>query len=371
MKTITRLLIIITLTLLPAYEAIGQEEENYSIKPFQITLFPPISTNGPDYRHFVNGISVNLLWGESAGLRGVEFGGIANIEHDFMTGVQMAGVANLVHHDVKGLQFAHFANITGGAVLGGQFSGFMNISGDLTGAASAGFMNINHQVKGFQGAGFMNIANGITGVQSSGFMNIADEVKGAQLSGFMNIAGEVKGTQLGFINIADSYDAGVPLGFINIIKKGYHAFEVSGSEIWDFNFGYRMGVNRLYTQFMVGAQWDRHDSFWGFGFGLGTRFDITRYFSGSVDLMSYQLIDGGRWHNEWPNMLEQVRFTLEGRILRNLRWFIGPTFNMLIMPYEYPEPGLFTRFDPWSVYSNASGFSYMKMWPGVSGGVRF
>jgi hypothetical protein len=326
MRTFLRTISLFSIALTSFFAAGAQEEPEYIYKPIQLTLFPPLTTNGPAFRQTVNGISINAFWGESEGLRGLELGGIANIEHGFMNGVQMAGVANLVKGDVKGLQFSHFANIAGGDVLGGQFAGFLNISKD------------------------------VTGVQSSGFMNVARSVRG---------------TQMGFINIAEDYESGVPLGFINIIKNGYHAFEISGSEIWDLNFGYRLGINKFYTQFMLGAQQDRRDGFLGIGFGIGTRFSITRYFSGSADLLSYQIIDGGRPHHQWPNLLEQARFTLEGRILKSLRWFIGPTFNLLVIPYEYPEPGFLARFDSWTIYGNASGFSYVRMWPGIAGGIRF
>lgn len=341
MKKLTRPLIFIALMSTLAFPAMSQDEGGYSFMPFQLTLFPPVGTNGPDYRNCVNKISLNVLWGESAGLQGVELGWIANIEHDFVKGVQMAGVVNVVKGDVTGLQLSHFANIAMGEATGGQFSGFINI------------------------------AKVVTGCQVSGFLNIADEVTGAQASGFLNIAGNVKGTQLGFINIADNYEKGVPIGFINIVKNGYHDFEVAGSEIWNLNMGYRMGVDRLFTQFMIGSRWDRHDNFWGFGIGIGTRFGITRYFKGSLDISTYQIIEQGHLYAQHPNLLEQVRFTVDGKIFGHLKWFIGPTFNMLFTPFEYPEPAFLKHFTPWSMYENASGVSYTKMWPGISGGIRF
>jgi len=311
MKKFTKPLIFIALMSIIAIPVKSQDENEYIIRPFQVTLFPPFSTYGPDGTNCVNKISLNVLWGESAGLQGIELGGIANIERDFVKGVQMAGVANIVKGNVTGLQFSHIVNLSGGKVIGGQFSGFLNI------------------------------------------------------------AGNVKGTQVGFINIADNYEEGVPIGFINIVKNGYHAFEIAGSEIWNLNFGYRLGVDRLYTQFMVGSRWDCHDKFWGLGLGIGTRFRITGYLKGSVDLTSYQLMEYRHIYAQHPNLLEQVRFTLEGKIFSGLKWFIGPTFNMLLLPFEYPEPAFLEHFDSWTVYENTSGVSYLKMWPGFSAGIRF
>ncbi|MFH0761167.1 MAG: hypothetical protein V2A67_06660 [Bacteroidota bacterium] len=400
MKIITKTLIFIVLMDSFFLNAIGQEENDNVNRPFQITLLPPIGTNGPEYRQCVNQISLNVLWGESAGLRGLELAGLANIEHQFVKGIQLAGFGNfnkgntlglsasgfmnMTHDltgaslagfmttgdDVKGLAGAGFMNISG-KVIGVQASGFMNIADEVTGAQLSDFMNISTTVEGAQVTGFMNTSGMVKGAQVSGFMNIGEDVTGAQVSGFMNIAENVRGTQVGFINIAENYESGVPVGLINIIENGYHDFEISTSEIWNASLGYRMGVDALYSQFFVGSHWTDQDDFWGFGFGIGTRFPITHYFKGSVDLISWQLIEGGKLWAPRPNLIEQARLTIEGRIFRHLSWFVGPTFNFLIVPFEYPEPDFLAHFDPWSIYENTSGISYLKMWPGIQGGIRF
>jgi hypothetical protein len=273
---------------------------------------------------------------------------------DDLTGASLAGFMT-IHENVKGLEGSGFMNI-GDQVIGAQASSFMNIAGEVYGAQVTGFMNTTGMVKG---------------AQVSGFMNIAEDVTGAQVSGFMNIAENVKGTQVGFINIAENYESGVPIGLINIIENGYHDFEVSTSETWNLSLGYRMGVDCLYTQFFIGSRWMDEGDFWGFGAGIGSRFAITRYFKGSIDLISWQLIDDRKLYAQRPNLLEQARFTLEGRIFRQLSWFVGPTFNFLIIPFEYPEPDFLSHFDPWSIYENTSGISYIRMWPGIQGGIRF
>lgn len=386
MNNISKTIAITCLSLLLAINVTAQDQTDYINRKFQVTLFTPIGSNGQAYKECVNTISLNLLWGASAGLKGLEFGGIANLERHFVNGVQFAGVANLVRGPVTGAQFAQLLNVAGGDVIGGQFSGFMNMSDNLSGAAGAGFMNINQDVTGFQGSGFMNIAEDVKGVQASGFMNIAEDingaqvtdfmniaedVKGAQVSGFMNIAKNVNGTQIGFINIADDYEKGVPIGFVSIVKNGLHEFEIAGSELWNFNGGYRIGVNKLYTQFMIGSHWEKDAKFWGFGVGIGTRFDITHYFKGTLDFTTYQLMEHRHMYSQTPNLLEQLRLTLEGRIFRDFKWFVGPTFNLLFLPFEYPEPAILSVINPWTVIESTSGISYLRMWPGISGGIRF
>lgn len=341
MKKIHKFLIISLLTGLVATSAKSQEAIDLILRPFQVTLFPPVGTNGFDSKDCVNKISLNVFWGVHAGLEGVEFGGFANIEREFVIGAQFAGFGNFNRGNLKGLSFS----------------------------------------------GFMNTASSVHGAQVTHFINIADEVQGAQVSNFMNVAGTVRGVQVGFLNIADNYESGVPLGIINIVKKGYKEWEISGSELWNLNVGYRMGVDKLYTQFMAGSNWKEENSFLGLGFGVGSRFGITRYFKASVDLISYRILSQSMNHDmnqgmrpgmnqgmherQRATMLEQARLTFDGRILGHFRWFAGPTFNLLIAPYSYPEELITDHIKPKMIYSNTSGFSSVRMWLGCSGGIRF
>ena len=388
MKIFYKILILTVITGQAALSGKSQEDSSYLYKPFQVTILPPFGSNGLASKDCVNKISLNIFWGVNAGLEGIEFGGIANIERDNVKGAQFAGMANLVKGNVKGLQTSHFVNFVGGDFLGLQTSGFGNFNrgdfrgfqhagfgnfngGSMYGISGSGFINMAREVKGMQASGFMNITHKLVGAQSAGFLNIARKVTGAQLSGFMNIARKVKGVQVGFLNIADDYESGVPIGIINIIKHGYHEWEVSGSELWNLHAGYRMGVDKLYTQFMVGANWQEKHDFWGLGFGIGSRFGITRYFKGSADLISYQIMDETMHHRRRPTMLEQVRLTLDGRIFRQVRWFVGPTLNLLIAPNRYPEENITEQITSWMFYTETSGVNSLKIWPGISGGIRF
>lgn len=401
MKTIMRTLTITLLMSTILITAKAQEDKGYIYKPFQVTFVPNLGTNGELSQQCVNKISLNLLIGSSAGLQGVEFGGIGNIEKDFANGMQYAGIFNsvggpvngiqlsgffnFVKGDLNGIQFAEFGNFNGSftngiqiagfmntskSLKGIQGSGFMNITDDVLGVQGSSFMNIADRARGFQGSGFMNIAGEAKGAQAASFLNIADRIEGAQLSGFLNIADKVKGLQLGIINICDSLESGVPIGLINVVGNGYHAIELSASETWNLQFAYRLGIDKFYTQFLLAGQWLNGEQFWGAGFGLGTRFRIINYLTGSVDLLSYQIMEH-KWYSEHFNSLSQARITVEGKIAGKLKWFAGPTFNILWVPFEYPEPDIVDHFAPWTVYDNASGISYIKMWPGISAGLRF
>jgi hypothetical protein len=302
-------------------------------------------------------------------MNGIEVAGIGNIEKDFASGMQYAGIFNAVGGPVNGIQIAGFMN-TAVSTQGIQGAGFMNITNEAKGFQGSGFMNIADQSKGFQGSGFLNLSGDAKGAQAAGFLNIADRIDGVQLAGFLNIADRVKGMQLGFINICDSLESGLPIGFLSFVKNGYKALEISFSETWNAQLIYRTGVDRFYTQVALASQFLNGELFWGAGFGLGTRFRLGNYLTGSVDLLSYQVMHD-KWYSEHLNSLSQARITVEGKIAGKLNWFAGPTFNILWVPFEYPEPAVIDHFVPWTVYESTSGISYVRMWPGVSAGVRF
>jgi hypothetical protein len=117
---------------------------DYAEKDWKLTFVTPIGTNGTASLRTVNRISVNLLAGVAAGLKGTEFGGLLNMETDYVHGAQFAGFANVVKKEVTGVQLAGFANLSGGQTKGVQGAGFTNnivlISSQVTQAA--GFANI-------------------------------------------------------------------------------------------------------------------------------------------------------------------------------------------------------------------------------------
>lgn len=234
---------------------------------WQVTLLPPLASNGILSGLVVNRLSWNIIAGYNGGLEGVEFGGLLNVLRKDMRGAQFSGFGNVVGGQVDGAQFsgffnhnlgqvnalqaagfynynntlmpntgvqmAGFINLNRSALTGAQGAGFMNIAGAGTeGVQASGFMNICEQISGVQAAGFMNISGGSsTLVQAAGFMNIAERMEGLQAAGFMNIAGgRSRLTQLaGFMNITDESDGGQIAGFLNIARK------VRGFQIGIFN----------------------------------------------------------------------------------------------------------------------------------------
>ena len=149
---------------------------------------------------------------------------------------------------------------------------------------------------GAQASGLINFAaKEVRGAQISGLINVAPrKITGAQVSGLLNYATKVKGTQIGVINIADSIK-GIPFGFFSFVLKGHHQIEISADEIFYTNVAFRTGVRHFYNIFTVGAKPDtfsEEETYWTFGYGIGTSPKLTNWLNLSVDLTANQVVKG-------------------------------------------------------------------------------
>ncbi len=76
-----------------------KEEATYTYKPFQISVFPGMGTNGINAGRFKNGVSLNLVAGYSAANNTFEIGGLSNFNQYFSSGIQIAGIKNTIGGD--------------------------------------------------------------------------------------------------------------------------------------------------------------------------------------------------------------------------------------------------------------------------------
>jgi hypothetical protein len=391
-------------------DSITAPTSEYIKRPVQFTFVSPLGTNGIESGAVVNQVSFNLLMGYAAGLEGVEFGGLLNIEKDYVKGVQFAGLGNLVKNQVTGSQFAGFFNVNGGTTKGAQFAGFLNtagpgsdaiqfagftnvLQGKVKGGQFAGFANIaKGDVHGMQAAGFVNVATGsvktgqiagflnvakedISGPQIAGFANLsAAEVAGAQVSGFINVARKVRGAQVGIINIADSIQ-GVQIGLINLAKNGYRRVEIWGSEALYANIAYKMGTRGFHTIFALGAQGDLDYFRYGYGFGVGSEIGLGKRFAANIDALAYHINEDEIWTSKL-NELYQLRTTLGVRLGRHSYFFAGPAFNVMVSQFQSSDnQNIGSGLAPtWTNYNENHGHwerTNVKMWPGIHAGFRF
>jgi hypothetical protein len=398
----------------------AQQNDSVREVPFQITFVPPMGTNGIYAGNTVNRFSINITAGYAYGLKGVEFGSIANVNSDFMHGVQFSGFANITNGEATGVQFAGFSNMNNGNAEVLQFAGFANINNGMTnGFQAAGFGNFALDVKGAQIAGFGNLGSGnIDGVQISGFGNLGSgnvdgvqiagfgnfgsgnidglqiagfgnfssgntdgaqiagfgnfalNVKGAQIAGFMNVSKTLTGLQLGVLNIADTVKNGIPIGVLSIVRNGYREFEIGISEGLNSYASFKIGVKQFYNLFSVGIQYLSDRFRWGFGYGIGTHLADSENFKVNLEAMSYHINENTYQTNAY-NDIQQLKLTFARTLSDNLSLFAGPTLNLMIS--DYLNPGQLRTgscFAPYTIINEWSNKTSLKGWAGFSAGIR-
>ncbi|MDA3881379.1 MAG: hypothetical protein PF436_13400 [Prolixibacteraceae bacterium] len=175
--------------------------------------------------------------------------GFANFTRKDQAGVQ-TGFINSVRGNLAGAQIG-FINTTVKNAKGIQV-GFINTGLAKYSGIQMGFINTSLKKSSNIQIGFINTCTDSLKGAQVGFINTSIKKTSAAQIGYINTAKTLKGTQIGFVNLADSIESGVPLGFLSIVRKGgYHALEVSVSEMYPLNLAYKIGVSQLYTTFNI------------------------------------------------------------------------------------------------------------------------
>ena len=326
----------------------------FADKPFQFSLTPGLGTHGLMGAQVINKFSLNILGGYTAGVNGVEIGGLFNIVKKDVYKLQIAGIFNVVGGKMKGVQLGGIHNKVLDSVIGLQVAGFNNnVNGPLTGVQLGGIYNkVNSNVSGLQIAGAMNVAGGNTeGVQLSGLYNVTRrEAKGIQISSVFNYTKKLSGVQLALINIADTSE-GYGIGLINI-SGSYHKLSVYSSELAAINVAFKSGNKRLYSIINAGYRPDIHHKLFYFGFGFGREIPLSDQFSVSPEALWQYVYTGS-----WKDLNDMIRVNLDVRYRLN-KWitlFAGPSVSAYmphqdyaIKDYQFPVPAdHYSRFALW------------------------
>jgi hypothetical protein len=356
----------------------------------QISILPNVGTNLKMSGQVENRMSLNILAGYSAGVKGVEVGGLVNIDRKNVSGLQIAGLGNVVggtttgaqlsgifnnnRREVKGLQLAGISNVILDTMKGVQMAGISNVlrgsmhgwqvagisnyasesvdgvqiagisnytQKDVDVLQVAGIFNIGENVNGFQVSGLINASRGIVGGwQISGLTNFSKTVRLSQLAGFGNIATErVKGAQIAaFFNYSRYVDGG-QFSFINI------ADSVGGIPIGFISI-VRKGYHKieisseeiLYANFTYKLGVRRFYNMFTagiqpgsdgpvWGFGYGIGGQIgMRRVVVNLDLKGTQIME----NVEKQNFNVSFRFNpnVGIRIVKRLSFFLGPSLNL-------------------------------------------
>ena len=252
----------------------------FTVRPYQVSLVPGISSNGKMNSQVINNFSFNILGGYSGGVNGFELGGLFNINKkdvrfvqiggllnidgksftgaqiagihntvlDSVNGWQVGGIGNFVKRNVKGWQIGGIYNHTGGSFKGAQLSGIANFAGkEFQGLQGSGNYNVaGNAFVGAQVAGTINFARGNTlGAQLAGNVNINwKDLEGAQISGLGNLNGRhMNGAQIaGLGNINGGEMRGAQISALLNYTKKLRGVQIGLVNIADTSDGYSIGL---------------------------------------------------------------------------------------------------------------------------------
>lgn len=226
------------------------DEDSSTTHLGQFSIIPTIGTHRFFGRKF-NRFSFNLFAGYTTGLKGVEIGGILNIDRHGVAGIQAAGVGNAVGGNLAGVQIAGIFNVNKKSVYGAQIAGFNNwadsllgvqvspvnnvLKGRLHGAQITGLANVAAgELFGAQIGGCLNVCVGaVKGWQVAGLANWGKELEGVQIAGLANLSmgdseGKVKGLQIGgLFNMGQTLSGGQIAGLFNVSTGDFYGAQVS------------------------------------------------------------------------------------------------------------------------------------------------
>lgn len=345
----------------------------FTSRPFQVSLIPGLSSQGDMSGQVVNNFSLNVLGGYTAGTKGMEIGGLFNIDKIDVRYFQAGGLFNIVGGRFTGLQVGGLNNTVLDTVIGMQVAGINNmVKGKFTGMQVGGIYNhVTDSLTGFQVAGVANfVKKKVSGVQVAGVMNFSNrETAGVQIAGILNYSKRLRGVQFGLINIADTSD-GYSIGLINIVMKGYHKLSFSTNEVLNVNAAFKTGNSRLYSILMAGLDaGDEQNKIYAFGYGLGTEMSLNRKKTITVNPeLSSQYLYMGSW--DYTNILFKLHLNLNIKLGKYVSLFGGPSFAVLMSDQTAPVDGYKYPALPVS-YHSFSFSDKVTGWFGWNAGISF
>ena len=327
----------------------AEEAENQ--RASQVTFFYPMGTNGVNALDYSNTFSLNLLYGMNGGVDAFEIGGIGNYNLHDVRGTQIAGVSNINMEETRGIQLSGVSNTN---------------FGDSTGFIWSGTLN--------------TVFGNARGVMISSINVVTNEMKGIQI-GTLNYATKSNGVQLGVINVAAEGADSLPIGIISIIKDGYYAVEFSAGEVLYGNISYKMGVERFYTVFKVGASLmdgeavlnggdpENQDYIFSYGLGWGSLLPLSENNKLSIEASCNTIIDNNEWDST-TNLLNKLDVNYHLGLGKHLSFFAGPSFNVYVTEESIEgEPG--TLPVPYTFFDEMYEGVQVSMWAGGNLGMTF
>jgi hypothetical protein len=226
----------------------------------------------------------------------MEVSGLVGVVEKSVNGIQIAGFASVVGDEMKGLQMSCLTSVVGDNMKGWQMAGLANVTGD--------------EMKGLQIAGIYNRGGDVTGLQI----------------GVCNRTKILKGLQIGIVSVNDTIEKGGSLSLVNIVKRGfYREWELSFADYANVALNYRMGTQKLYTIYTVGANFIE-DNLWIVGLGFGNRTSIGNRLDFRPELVSY---------NYYPTNFKNVQSTFSTHLKFGFVYNVSEKIGLSLTPSVY------------------------------------
>jgi hypothetical protein len=295
----------------------------FASRPFQVSITPGLSTHGMFSPQVVNKVSLNLIGGYTAGVDGIEAGGLFNINKRDSKYLQLAGIFNLVGGNMTGLQIAGAHNF------------------------------VLDTLKGVQLALFANRAEG--------------SVSGLQLSAFNNDTRYLKGVQIGLINRVDT-SKGVSIGLLNIIRNGFYRVNYSVNNLANANVALKTGTHKFYSMLLLSTNISTTQKFYAFGLGIGHDFMLSDKFYISAE-GNYHLANNTQFDNQWG----QSKLLLNLQITPKISLVAGPTLNHYKYNHSFRVRGYRNVTNAPEVEERRDSYAYTstRQWLGWEAGISF
>lgn len=330
---------------------------------------PYLGTSMRDGTRVERKLSFNLIGGITGGVRGIELGGVFNIDRHSLCGAQFAGTFNFVGGDAAGAQFSA-VNIVGGTFLGAQFGqvnvvgsdlmgpqfGLLNLAGGRTSGAQLGLTNIS--VHGLGGAqlGLLNVDIGRT--------------HGAQL-GLVNVTTErVEGAMVGLVNVAQ--DANAAVGLVNVIWNGRAQLDAWGTDGGLLMVGATQGARFTHNIYGIGIRPMGDLPAFATTLGIGVRVYSSSSLTVDIDALSYGIM---RKNPDVSRIdfasIHQLRVPVSLSPVKGIWFFVAPSVSVSTVERDshlwQEKLALFGS----QRLSSADADVTVRIWPGASVGARF
>lgn len=312
----------------------------FTSSPSQVSLVPWVGTHGRLGSQVTNTYSLNLIGGYSAGVRGVEVGGVFNIDKKDVHNVQLAGAMNLVGGNTRGFQGAGVINYVLGSSSGLQLAGYAN--------------HTSGQVHGVQLATYSNVCK--------------DTMRGVQLSAFINKARYMAGVQIGLINFADT-SKGLSIGLLSFVKHGgAHQLALSASPVTGVTAEYRMGSRKLNSIFLLGYNpWSIQRPLF-YGYGMGKAFPLGKAWGLYAEISEQEAL-GTTNKFAFLGTVEKVSPLLTYRISKTVKVFAGPTLSFYTLQPKQKVEDQTTLQLPDQFFMRSLNGRQPAIWAGLTAGI--